>query len=68
MALTNFQSLKELSDDQIENSIIEAKKELFNLRLSQATRQSFKPHNFKHLKRKVAQLLTLETQKKLNKN
>lgn len=44
------------------------KKELFNLRLQKATRQSFKPHNFKHLKRKIAQLMTLQTQKEQNKN
>ena len=40
------------------------KKQLFDLRLKKATRQSFKPHLFKHNKRKVAQLLTLESQKK----
>jgi ribosomal protein L29 len=41
-----------------------AQKQLFDLRLKKATRQSFKPHLFKHNKRKVAQLLTLESQKK----
>ena len=43
---------------------LEVKKQLFDLRLKKATRQSFKPHLFKHNKRKVAQLLTLESQKK----
>lgn len=66
MALSSFQSLKDLNDIQIEESIVEAKKELLNLRLQRATRQSFKPHSFKHLKRKIAQLLTLETERKLN--
>jgi large subunit ribosomal protein L29 len=68
MALSNFQDLKELDNNQIEDEIINSKKELFNLRLQRATRQSFKSHNFKHLKHKVAQLLTLETQKKQNIN
>ena len=68
MALSNYQALKDLSDSQIEENIIEAKKELFNLRLQRATRQSFKSHSFKHLKRKISQLLTLETERKLSKN
>lgn len=63
MALPNFQELKDLSDTQIQELIINSKKELFNLRLQKATRQSFKPHNFKHLKRKIAQLMTLKSQK-----
>ena len=63
MALPNFQELKDLSDSQIQELIINSKKELFNLRLQKATRQSFKPHNFKHLKRKIAQLMTLKSQK-----
>jgi len=68
MALSNFQSLKELDDNKIQEIIIESKKELFNLRLQKATRQSFKAHNFKHLKRKIAQLMTLRSQRELNKN
>nr|ALG63602.1 ribosomal protein L29 [Guillardia theta] len=68
MALSNFQDLKELDNNKIEDEIINSKKELFNLRLQRATRQSFKSHNFKHLKHKVAQLLTLETQRKQNIN
>ena len=68
MALSNFQTLKELDNNQIEEEIIKSKKELFNLRLQRATRQSFKSHEFKHLKHKVAQLLTLETQREQNTN
>lgn len=68
MALSNFQALKELDDNQIKELVISSKKELFNLRLQKATRQSFKPHDFKNLKRKVAQLMTLESQRKENIN
>nr|ASO75970.1 ribosomal protein L29 [Storeatula sp. CCMP1868] len=66
MALSNFQTLKDLDANQIQEAIVESKKELFNLRLQKATRQSFKPHNFKHLKRKIAQLMTLESQREQN--
>ena len=64
MAFVSFNDLKNLNGETLSNQIIETKKTLFDLRLKKATRQSFKPHLFKHNKRKVAQLLTLESQKK----
>lgn len=64
MAFTNFEELSKLSDDLLTSAILDAKKQLFELRLQRATRQSFKSHLFKHLKRKVAQLLTIETSRK----
>jgi large subunit ribosomal protein L29 len=64
MAFLNFNELKSLDNESLTKEIIEIKKQLFDLRLKKATRQSFKPHLFKHKKRKVAQLLTLESQKK----
>ena len=64
MAFTSIEELNKLSDDGLANEILEAKKQLFELRLQRATRQSFKSHSFKHLKRKVAQLLTLERSRK----
>jgi large subunit ribosomal protein L29 len=66
MAFTNFVELKELDDTQVAQSILNCKKELFDLRLQKATRQSFKSHNFKHLKRKISQLLTIERQREKN--
>jgi large subunit ribosomal protein L29 len=64
MAFTSFEELSKLSDDVLATEILEAKKQLFELRLQRATRQSFKSHSFKHLKRKVAQLLTIESSRK----
>jgi large subunit ribosomal protein L29 len=66
MTFTNFVELKELDDTQVAQSILNCKKELFDLRLQKATRQSFKSHNFKHLKRKISQLLTIERQREQN--
>ena len=66
MAFTNFVELKGLDDTQVGQSILNYKKELFDLRLQKATRQSFKSHNFKHLKRKISQLLTIERQREQN--
>jgi large subunit ribosomal protein L29 len=64
MAFTNFEELNALSDDLLATAILDSKKQLFELRLQRATRQSFKAHLFKHLKRKVAQLSTIETSRK----
>ena len=64
MAFSSFGDLKKFELENVSVEILSTKKELFDLRLKKATRQSFKPHLFKHNKRKVAQLLTLESQKK----
>jgi len=64
MAFTSFEELNKLTDDALSNEILETKKQLFELRLQRATRQSFKAHSFKHLKRKVSQLLTIESNRK----
>lgn len=64
MAFTTFEELKKLTDEELSNAIVDSKKKLFELRLQKATRQSFKSHSFTHLKRKIAQLLTIETSRK----
>jgi large subunit ribosomal protein L29 len=64
MAFTSFEKFSKLTDEVLATEILVAKKQLFELRLQRATRQSFKSHSFKHLKRKVAQLLTIESARK----
>ena len=62
MAFENFSDLKNLDDAKLSEEIVSAKKTLFEIRLKKATRQTFKPHVFKHTKRKIAQLMTIERQ------
>jgi large subunit ribosomal protein L29 len=64
MAFTSFDELNKMTDEALSTEILATKKQLFELRLQRATRQSFKSHSFKHLKRKVAQLLTIESSRK----
>jgi len=64
MPFESFNNLKNIDLETLSKEIVDTKKSLFNLRLKKATRQSFKPHLFKHQKRKIAQLLTIESQKK----
>jgi large subunit ribosomal protein L29 len=68
MSISNFKELINLNNSSITEEIVAMKKQLFDLRLKKATRQAFKPHLFKTSKRKIAQLLTLESQKKQTTN
>ena len=60
--MKNSESLKEfkkLNSDQITEKIDQLRKDLFDLRFKQATRQLNETHKFKTIKKQVAQLLTL---------
>ena len=55
----SFKELKKLNSAQITEKIEQLRKELFDLRFKQATRQLNETHQFKIIKKQVAQLLTL---------
>ncbi len=60
--MKNAESLKEfkkLNSAQISEKIGQLRKDLFDLRFKQATRQLNETHKFKIIKKQVAQLLTL---------
>ena len=60
--MKNSESIKEfkkLKSSQISEKIDQLRKELFDLRFKQATRQLNETHKFKTIKKQVAQLLTL---------
>ena len=61
MGLPKFTDIISLSNTEISEAIIETENKLFNLRFKQATRQSFKSHEIKNAKRRLAQLKTLLT-------
>ena len=50
---------KSLNNDQILEKVDELRKELFDLRFKQATRQLNETHRFSIIKKQIAQLLTL---------
>ena len=65
----SIEEFKKLNSSQITEKIDKLRKDLFDLRFKQATRQLNETHQFKILKKQVAQLLTLSksqsnTQKK----
>ena len=61
MGVPQFSNIISLSNSEISEAIIETENQLFNLRFKKATRQSFKSHEIKHTKRRLAQLKTLLT-------
>ncbi len=66
MALVKIKELRALSDDELKAAIADTKRELFDLRFKKATRQletGF--HLFKHNRRKLSQLMTIEREREL---
>ena len=65
MALPKIENARKLSDEELAEEILAVKRELFQLRLEQATRRLEKPHLFKHTKHRLAQLLTVEREREI---
>ena len=65
MALPKIADARSLNEAELSDQILAVKKELFQLRMQQGTRQLEKPHQFKHLKHRLAQLLTVERERQL---
>ena len=65
MPLPKVDEIKDLNDQELNDQITTVKKELFQLRFQKATRQMDKPHQFKHKRHRLAQLMTIERQRQL---
>lgn len=68
MALPKIADIISLTDEELASEIVAVKRNLFDLRLRQATRRLEKTHEFKHNRHKLAQLLTIEHQRKTTKS
>ena len=55
----SLKEFKSLNNDQISEKVEKLRKELFDLRFKQATRQLNETHRFSNIKKQIAQLLTL---------
>lgn len=65
MALPKIEDARKIKGDDLSAEILAVKRELFQLRLEQATRRLEKPHLFKHAKHRLAQLLTVEREREI---
>ena len=63
MSKTTTKDLRNLSDSEISDKIQNLRKELFDLRFKQATRQLAKTHSFKEVRTELAQLLTVSNER-----
>lgn len=63
MPLPKIEDARKLTDAQLEEQILAVKRELFQLRMQKATRQLEKPHQFKHARHRLAQLMTVEQER-----
>jgi large subunit ribosomal protein L29 len=64
MPLPKITDARDLSDEKLSDEILAVKKQLFQLRLQKATKQLDKPHQFRHARHRLAQLLTVENERK----
>lgn len=58
MGLSQYSTISSLSNQEINVEMVKIEKEIFDLRFKKATRQSYKLHELKNKKRKLAQLKT----------
>ena len=65
MSLPKIEDARKLDDQALADEIVAVKKQLFELRLQQATGRLEKTHEFKHNRHRLAQLMTVERQRQL---
>ncbi len=63
MATSNTSEVRKLKDEDINQQIAEVRRELFDLRFQQATRQLSNTHRFKEARIKLARLLTVQKER-----
>jgi len=66
MPLPKIEDARNLNDTELAEQILETKRELFQLRFKLGTRQQdVKPHQFRHARHRLAQLMTVERERQL---
>ena len=63
MANKTFEDLRARTDDQLADQLVELKREQFNLRFQAATNQLERPARIKEVRRAIAQIKTLQTER-----
>jgi large subunit ribosomal protein L29 len=64
MPLSKIADARKLTEQELAEEILAAKKQLFDLRFKRATQAEVKPHQFKQLRHKIAQMLMVEGERK----
>ncbi len=61
--MSKIEDLRMKSDDQLDSQLTELKREQFNLRFQSATSQLERPARIKEVRRAIAQIKTLQTER-----
>ncbi|MEB3293248.1 MAG: 50S ribosomal protein L29 [Synechococcales bacterium] len=61
----NIAEIRALSDSELQEGIVAAKRDLFDLRFQKGTRREVKPHLFRTTRVQLAQMLTVERERQL---
>jgi large subunit ribosomal protein L29 len=61
--MSAIEDLRAKSDDQLTEQLTELKREAFNLRFQAATNQLERPARIKEVRRQIARIKTLQTQR-----
>ncbi|MCB2084561.1 MAG: 50S ribosomal protein L29 [Sphingomonadaceae bacterium] len=61
--MAKIEDLRTKSDDQLSEQLVELKREQFNLRFQAATNQLEAPARIKEVRRSIAQIKTLQTER-----
>jgi large subunit ribosomal protein L29 len=61
--MAEIDQLKQQTDDQLQQQLGELKREQFNLRFQSATNQLEKPSRVREVRRTIAQIKTLQTER-----
>ena len=61
--MSKMEDLRAKSEDQLTEELTELKREQFNLRFQAATNQLEKPSRVKEVRRSIAQIKTLQTER-----
>ncbi len=64
--MAKIKDLRSMSADELEAKLLENKKELFNLRIQQSTGQLQNTANVRKVRREIAKINTLLTERKKN--
>lgn len=65
--MSKMEDLKTKTDDQLSNDLGELKREAFNLRFQSATNQLERPSRVREVRRDIARIKTLQTQRAAEK-
>ena len=61
--MAKFEDLRTRSDDQLADELVALKREQFNLRFQAATNQLERPARIREVRRAIAQIKTLQTER-----